>query len=51
MKTLKLNVALAISIAAILDVSGYVGYTGDDAKSHISLSSCDNPMDDHCDGV
>ena len=31
MKTTKLNVALAISFAAILAVSGYVGYTGETA--------------------
>ncbi len=54
MKTLKLSIALAMSFAAILAVSGYVGYTGENAngvnnfKSHIHLA-CDDMLDDLCD--
>lgn len=54
MKTLKLSVALAMSFAAILAVSGYVGYTSQNTdannfKSHIYIASCADPMDDLCD--
>ena len=54
MKTTKLNVALAMSFAAILVVSGYIGYIGEKAdgvnnfKSHIYLADCDDTQDDLC---
>ena len=54
MKTTKFNIALAMSFAAILAVSGYIGYTGENAdgvnnfKSHIHLADCNDIMDDLC---